>query len=160
MANGRGITLVEVMVVVVAAAVVLSLLLPSFAQVSRRARVSACADNLRALHAAQQAYAAKHGAPPPGQGKTCWRKLRADGLVDGARLRCPLAEARPNEDCSYYGPAGSVATFKDDAPLGCDQPLNHRPDGREGNVLLKSGRVRTDDRDLWREASRGQACRP
>lgn len=156
----KGFTLVEVMVVLVVLGAAAALLIPCLARGGRHARVEACASNLRALHEGQRRYAAREGAPPAVEGKDFWRKLAEakPAAVEAARLRCPLAERPASEDVHYLGPGGNAARLKETDPLGCDELYNHGT-GKEGNVLLKSGEVRTDDGQLWAAAARSGGCR-
>ena len=63
-----GLTLIEVLVVVVIIAVIIGMLLPATRQVSDAARRTACQNNLRQLGIASHSYEAAHGKFPMGVG--------------------------------------------------------------------------------------------
>lgn len=150
----RGLTLVEVLVVAIVLVVVAALVFPALAQSSRRDRVARCAGNLQALHRAQSS------APPPGAslGSEYWLRLP----VAPETLRCPLVDRPDAPACHYMGPRADPAGLNDRQPIGCDLEVNHSPNMKQGgNVLLKSGEVRTEKGDggLWTDA-RAKHCRP
>ncbi len=156
----RGLTLVEVLVVLIALVIGVVLLIPAFAQVSRRDRVARCIGNLQTLHRAQA------GAGPPGTrlGGEYWLRLRSaePPLVGPEALRCPLVDRPDAPPLQYMGPRTDPAALSDLHPIGCDQETNHSQNMRQGgNVLLKSGEVLTEkgDAGLWLDA-RSKYCRP
>ena len=156
----RGLTLVEVLVVAMALLIVVVLVLPAIAQVSRRDKVARCIGNLQTLHRAQ----ASAGAPGAKLGVDFWLRLRTaqPPLVGPEALRCPLVDRPDAPECQYLGPRADPAALKDLHPIGCDAEVNHSPNMRQGgNVLLKSGEVLTEKGDggLWTDA-RTKYCRP
>ncbi len=163
MKPSRGITLVEIVVAVVALAVLAMLFLPPLARALRHKKVEACAANLRTLHRAQAEYAARHPAAPSGMGRAFWTRLSGENppLVDDSVYACPVYGAPKRNKCQYLGPGGDAARLLETDPLGCDEIFNHSPNGREGgNVLLKSGAVRTDNEGFWRSCIHEGKCRP
>ncbi len=154
--RNRGLTLVEVLVVVMALVIVAALFLPALSQASRRDKVARCIRNLQTLHKAQ----ASAGPAGADLGSAYWLRLR--GAVGPEALRCPLVDRPDAPECQYLGPRTDPATLRDVHPIGCDVEVNHSPDMRQGgNVLLKSGEVLTEKGDggLWADA-RSKYCRP
>ena len=156
----RGLTLVEILVVVMALLIVAVLVLPAIAQGSRRDKVARCIGNLQTLHRAQAS------AEPPGArlGFEYWLRLRnaTPPLIGPEALRCPLLDRPDAPECHYMGPRGDPAALKGVDPIGCDLEVSHSPNMKQGgNVLLKSGEVVTDKGDggLWQDA-RTKYCRP
>jgi hypothetical protein len=147
-----GITLPEVLVGVMAVVLLAAILLPMLARSRRYDHLVRCAGNLKALHAAQSDPKAAWTGPQP-LGSAYWTRLADAGVVGRDTLLCPLAEPAAGRTCDYRGPAREVGPLNDNASIGCDDEENHGPHGRVGgNVLLKSGAVRTDDGQVWRDA--------
>jgi prepilin-type N-terminal cleavage/methylation domain-containing protein len=165
--TNRGLTLVEILVVLVVLGVAATMILPALGRAGRHGRVEACAAHLRQLHQAAEAYRAKCPQAPEAPGKAYWVRLTKTDppLVAADALRCPVREtsdAPPGPaECQYLGPAGNPAQLGDADPLGCDDYLNHHPQGKEGgNVLRKDGTVVTDLKGIWIDATRMGKCRP
>jgi type II secretory pathway pseudopilin PulG len=164
MRGERGITLAEILVVVVFVIVAVALLTPAMARASRQAKVEACAANLKTLHAAQLSFYVR-GGPAPELGKPYWERLAKSSppLVGAATLLCPLADKEEAPSVQYLGPTADPRTLPAGDPIGCDSPGNHSPHGQEGgNILLNSGAVVNDNtllEGLWGTAI-NKKCRP
>jgi hypothetical protein len=147
----RGLTLAEILLLAVSALLLVALLLPLRGRAARLEGVMACRDRLRALHQAR----ADFPVSPSDRGQAFWTRLAEATPPRIAReaLRCPLVQDPRALACHYLGPSGDPAGLEPQDPLGCDDLDNHGPQGRRGgNVLLKSGEVRTDEGVLWRQA--------
>lgn len=77
--------------------------------------------------------------------------------MDPSLLQCP-AEGVSDEGCDYRGPATNVnvsSNYGDSDPVGADVDGNHG-EGRGGNVLFKSGDIRTVSAGdpAWERAAR------
>ena len=161
-----GRTLVEYLVVLVIIAIAAVLFIPPYSRSLRQDKIDRCAGNLRRLHRAQQDFLSRNPASAPATGKAYWLRLSqgTSPILDspgGEVLRCPLLGRGDAGECQYLGPAGDPSALKDSDPLGCDETFNHSPNDREGgNVLLRSGEVRTGASDLWWQATRGRRCSP
>jgi hypothetical protein len=122
-----------------------ALLLPAIAKATERARVTACANNLRQLMSLQMTYMSTFGGAkkelPLETGSGFWLKLSktTPPLVDDMEIYlCPVL-ARPGErPCDYLGPSEPANGLKSGDPLGADREKNHR---EGGNVLLKDGSI-------------------
>lgn len=148
----RGFTLAEILVLIVSGLLLLALLLPLRGRAERLERVLACRNHLRMLY---QAQAELPASPPAPRGRHYWIRLAeaSPPRVEREILRCPLVEDPRAPECHYLGPSGDPATLESQAPLGCDDVENHGPQGRRGgNILLKSGEIRTDNAMFWRQA--------
>jgi hypothetical protein len=154
-----GFTLVEATAAITLVGIVLALLIPAIARGSRIDDVLACRGHLKTLYEAQL----KAPAPGPKEfGRAYWVRLATatPPLVSADALRCPLVDAPDAPPCQYYGPVEDVSKREAKDPIGCDMEHNHSEDQRQGgNVLLKSGEVRTDHTGIWSTAVR-QKCRP
>jgi hypothetical protein len=149
----RGITLVEIVTLVVVAIALVAILLPSFRAGSRQSKVALCADHLSKLHQASQ------GKPDQTLGRARWVRLAPSAVGEDA-LRCPLAEHPAFPDTDYLGPSRPPSELKPDDAVGCDALRNHSRDGKQGgNILTRSGRVIVDHTGLW-ASSVQSACRP
>ncbi len=161
-----GRTLVEYLVALVIIAIAAALFIPTYFRSLRQDKIDRCAGNLRRLHRAQQELLSRSPPPVSVTGKAYWLRLSqgTSPILDspgGEVYRCPLLGRGNAGECQYLGPAVDPSTLKDADPLGCDEPFNHSPNDREGgNVLLKSGEVRTGATDLWRAATSGRRCSP
>lgn len=127
-----------------------------------KARVTSCANNLKQLWIMQNQYVVHFGGPqkllPSETGDAFWLKLSkppiqmiGESLLD--IYQCPVENA-DDEGCDYRGPAKDVNGYADEDPVGADVDGNHG-EGRGGNVIQKSGDVRTvaADNGLWAKAA-------
>jgi hypothetical protein len=155
-----GITLVEATAAITLVGIVLALLVPAFSHSSRIDDVMTCRAHLKTLYDAQ----VKAPAPGPKEfGRAYWLRLAQSSppLVTADALRCPFVVAPDAPPCHYYGPAEEVSKRADKDPIGCDMEHNHGEDGKKGgNILLKSGEVKTDHTGIWGTAIRSGKCRP
>jgi len=100
----RGFTVIELMLVVVLVAILITLVAPVSDKVRARAEAARCAANLRALHAALGAYVSQNGhwpQPPKGldaRQTTAWwiTELQPMGMTRQAWL-CPAIERSLDE---------------------------------------------------------------
>jgi type II secretory pathway pseudopilin PulG len=166
MRRDRGLTLAELLVVLVLLMILASLLIPAISRSIRHDKIETCASNLKFLRDAQEAYISRHPAGASELGKSFWLKLSRTSppLVDPSDRKvylCPLREDPEGTECHYLGPAVNVTTLGPEDPLGCDELLNHSPRGKEGgNVVLKSGAIVTGQTDVWGQCTKRGRCRP
>lgn len=157
-----GFTLIEILVGLVAIAIVVALLVPAFGRVRRQERVVLCAAHLRTLHQASDSYYGKTVATRSTElGIPFWAALAktTPPLVLPDTLRCPLNQEEGAPVIQYLGPAADPRLMVKDDPIGCDLDWNHSLSGKEGgNVLLRSGAVMNDNpshpEGIWGTAHR------
>lgn len=153
----RGLTLIDILVIVVVLAILAAFLIPSMRPFRINHRITACANNLSQLYKMAQIYQAKNrGQYPSAQGSAFWLTLqKTDPPLIEAELSeiffCPMkGEFRGPGSTDYRGPAGPLNQYNDADPLGADVVGNH--DKEEGiNVVRLSGDVVTVYRNdpLW-----------
>jgi type II secretory pathway pseudopilin PulG len=161
--NHRGLTLLEVVVIVVVIAILAGLIVPPFCgEGMRRAKATNCAHNLGQLYKLGTVYASTHkGEWPSETGDDLWLSFTktVPPLIDATTieiLACPVLgeEIRPGET-HYRGPQLPWSKLKSSDPLGGDKVGNHG-DGVGGNVLYKDGSVmELDVQELHRRESDG-----
>lgn len=146
--QNRGLTAIELMVVIVVIGIAAAVTVPAILRGSRNDLLVRCESNLRALWKADADARAK-GHPPAGVGRAYWASL-----VPPERLVCPLSG-----HSHYRGPKGDPSQLPPHAPIGADAPGSHGA-GQGGYVLFKNGEVRAvRERDpLWQDA--GQLLSP
>ena len=158
-----GFTLAEVLVGIVLVILLIALITPAMARVSRQEKVEACAAHLKALHAAQHSFYSK-AATAPELGKAYWENLAkaSPPVVEARTLRCPLMDLEGAPAVQYLGPAADPRSVAPADPIGCDLNVNHGRHGHEGgNILLNSGAVVNDnayEKGLWGTAL-SKSCR-
>ena len=158
-----GFTLAEVLVGVVFVVLLVALLTPALARVSRQHKVEECAAHLKALHAAQRSFYSKATAAPE-LGKAYWENLAkaSPPAIEARTLLCPLMELEGAPAVQYMGPAADPRSVAGADPIGCDLDVNHGHHGHEGgNILLSSGDVVNDnarEKGLW-GAAQSKNCR-
>jgi prepilin-type N-terminal cleavage/methylation domain-containing protein len=99
----RGVTLVEVLVVIGILTVLLSVLIPVVSSARKSQRNVVCLNTLRNLGSALHAYAVDHQGrmPDPGLADQSWEKLISP-YYGGGTLRCPSdSELFPTVGSSY-----------------------------------------------------------
>lgn len=146
--NRRGLSLLELIVVIVIIGVLAALLLPTGHRSVHNAKVTRCSNNLSMLWKMQHNYVASfghHSGMPRETGEDFWLKLsRPPTVLIGESLmeiyECPLEGS--SDGCDYRGPSGNVNTYEDRDPVGADVDGNHGA-GSGGNVLLRAGDVQT-----------------
>ena len=130
----------------------------------RRARVTACANNLGQLWRMQNVYMSQFGGHgmrtmPPTTGSAFWKVLTTnqppliDETVNDIFL-CPVKGTSVSDECDYAGPAKRIGLLLDGDPVGADLPDNHSDgpnDEGGGNVLRKSGDVIEVTGPDWRK---------
>jgi prepilin-type N-terminal cleavage/methylation domain-containing protein len=142
----RGLTAIELMVVIVVIGIAAAVTVPAILRGSRNDLLVRCESNLRALGRADADARAK-GHPPQGAGRAYWASLVQP--EQAAMTVCPLSG-----HSHYRGPKGDFSQLPPNAPIGADAPGSHGA-GQGGFVLLKSGEVRAvreGDR-LWQDAA-------
>lgn len=159
--NRRGLTCLEIIVVVAVLAVLAGLLLPTGTNSIRNAKTTQCCNHLAQLWKMQYNYSAQFGGKqkrmPAETGDAFWLTLSRPPtvLIDSTLMEiysCPLEGAE--DGCDYRGPAEDVNQYGDRDPVGADVDGNHGESG--GNVLRKSGDVVTvgPEDPLWALAAR------
>jgi len=122
-----------------------ALLLPAIARATERAKVTACANNLRQLWMLQQTYASQFGGRekdfPTETGSAFWLKLTqtTPALLEESEadvLVCPCKDL--GKKCDYAGPSRPVKSLQPADPVGSDLKGNHKSGG---NVLRKDGSI-------------------
>ena len=161
----RGLTLVEWMLLGVAALTALALAVPAYVRAGRHEGLVGCRAHLKAMYDASQSPALPKD--PKALGVAYWTRLTAAGLLAPDLLRCPMAQAGIQRPSDYLGPRKDPATLEGSEPIGCDIEDNHGDKGRMGGtVLYKSGTVKSlhpieasSSQDPWLEATRNK-CGP
>jgi len=144
----QGLTLLEVLAVIIVIMLLSALLLPPMCGSGlRKAKQTACASNLQQLYQLGTVYASTHkGEWPKSTGEDLWLSftktvpplVRPDELLIFA---CPVRGEDPEPgECQYLGPRIPWNQLKPGDPLAADKEGNH---GEEygGNVLFKDGSV-------------------
>jgi hypothetical protein len=122
-----------------------ALLLPAISKATERAKVTACANNLRQLYTLQMTYMSTYGGVrkelPAETGSAFWLKLSQTKppLVDDMELYlCPVLGRTGERPCDYLGPSEPAKGLNSGDPIGADREKNHR---EGGNVLRKDGSI-------------------
>src|SRR5262245_12442810 len=143
--NNRGLTLLEVLVIIVVIGLLAALFLP--VSVCRPSRTVRCLSNLQQLYKLGTVYASTHkGEWPAATGENLWLGFRrmVPPLIEADHagiLHCDdLEHGLGPDETNYRGPVASFGRIGANDPLGGDKPGNH---GEEygGNVLLRDGSV-------------------
>jgi prepilin-type N-terminal cleavage/methylation domain-containing protein len=142
----RGLTAVELIVVIVVVGIGAAVTVPALLRGSRNDRLARCEANLKTLWKIDSDARAMGvtRTPPFPRGNAYWAAIATDPKDI---LTCPLSGAR------YRGPAADPATLLPQAPIAADAPGSHGED-EGGNVLLKMGEVRAvrESDGMWRYA--------
>lgn len=140
--NQRGLTLLEVFVILILIGVLSALLLPPICGPHHRTR---CANNLSQLYKLTTVYSPQ-GKAPDATGEDFWLALTktTPPLVASGHLEifhCPLREDdwEPGR-IDYRGPGKPWGKLGAGEPMGADKPGNHG-DEDGGFVLMKDGSV-------------------
>jgi len=150
--NRNGLTLLEILVIIVVIGILAALLLPPVGP-CHLPRKTMCANNLAQLYKLGTVYAANHKGqwPEPGKGNY-WIEFTktTPPFIDPDELdilRCPLQDADLRAgDCDYRGPKVPWSRLQPGDPLAAERPGNHGP-GEPVNVLFKDGSVMEVDLD-------------
>ena len=149
----RGLTLLEVTVIIAILLVLVFSFLPAITRACRDGHgVLNCADNLSQLWKVQNIYMQQYGGAQKRYcdrtGGAFWTYMSQlpKPLIDSTMVEiyaCPFKGVPPGANATdYMGPAGDVKTYQADDLVGADKPDNHGKGGSGGgNVLRKSGDV-------------------
>ena len=109
MKNRRGLTLVELLVVVAIIGLLVALLLPAVQSARESARRASCGNNLRQIGLALHAYHASNNRLPAASNNCVWKKKASDGsscldYAGSTDSNCgsPTDESWPNHNWSEY----------------------------------------------------------
>jgi type II secretory pathway pseudopilin PulG len=144
--NSRGLTLLEVAMIIIVIGILAAILLPPVSPGIRRARVTSCASNLRQLYHLGASYASTHQGQWPGaKGSALWMEFTKTnppliGRDELEVLLCPVKGEPDLGHCDYLGPSKTFSELKPTEGLAADKPGNHG-DEPKANVLLKDGSV-------------------
>jgi len=156
--NRKGLTLLEILTIVVVIGIIAVLLPPPGHGHLRRAKVTSCAHNMAQLSKLASVASAKE--PAFTLGKEGWLSLsRMKPPLIEAEMRtifaCPVRdEDLASEECDYRGPRVPFSTLSASDPVAADKQGNHG-DGKSINVLLKNGSVLEigPDDPLWKRCN-------
>ncbi len=164
MNTSRGLTLIEVALIVVVLAILAALAAPLLLR--RTSHVSTemqCAGNLRQIYTLATIYSSTHGGKwPEATGSDLWfmvtqgRPPLLDDTERDSLFSCPcVGEIRPVGESHYRGPSRPYSQLALKDVLAADLPGNHG-DSSGGNVLLKDGSVlEVEKKDpLWKECEK------
>jgi hypothetical protein len=142
----KGLSLLEVLVIVIVIGILAALLLPVYEGGGcHLPKTSICSKNLSQLYKIGTAYAASHrGQWPDPQKANYWVAftktspplIEPEGL---SILSCPAREEQLPDECDYRGPIVPWNKLSPSDPIAADRPGNH--EGRGINVLFKDGSV-------------------
>jgi type II secretory pathway pseudopilin PulG len=144
--HNRGLTLLEVLVIIIVIGIVAALILPSFGGDGHCSRMLACQSNLQQLYKLGTVYATMHkGEWPKAHGSDFWiafSKTTPPLIEPEARevLTCPLRDDASPGDCHYRGPRIPFSQLDSQDPIVADLEGNHG-EGEPINVVLKDGSV-------------------
>ena len=142
----EGLTLFEVLVIIVVIGILAALFLPPCGGGIGPARRSACENNLHQLCALGMVYASAHkGAWPVATGSELWLCFTRTSppLIQAEELEvlaCPVRGEWEPGQCDFLGPQKPWSELKPGDALGACKPGNHGEDA-SGRVLLKDGRI-------------------
>ena len=147
----RGITLLEILVVIVVIGILIALLLPSINGTHRIHGITSCSNNLSQMWKMMNIYRSQFGgrkkSMPTAVGRAFWRSLEktVPPLIDVTSSEvflCPVKGDGMIGDLEYWGPGKPISLLGDMEPVGCDAmgaTPNHQEEGC--NLLRKSGDV-------------------
>jgi type II secretory pathway pseudopilin PulG len=157
--NSKGLTLLEVIVIVAVIAILAALLLPAVTPGIGEGRRMSCESNLRQLYQLGVVFSSSHkGQWPDAKGEDLWLSFTrtTPPLIDPDQievLACPVRceDVEPGQT-DFFGPRQPASSLKPTDILGGDKRGNHG-DEFGGNLLYKDGSVleikRSDSR--WKE---------
>ena len=144
--NRKGITLLELLVIIVVIGLLAALLLPS-GRHGHCNRSQFCKSNLLQLYTVGTIHAAQHkGQRAEPKGENYWFSFTKTtppliGADHRSILACPVRdEELESGQCDYRGPIVPWKQLKPTDPIAADRPGNHGP-GEPVYVLFKDGRV-------------------
>lgn len=137
MAKNKGVTLIELLIVIIVFIIVFISLTPLVNRMRNRANMIKCSNNIRLISLALHMYAAKHdGDFPPGL-----KSLYPDYIKEEAAFRCPANGHRAGgvEQPDYEYMAGLTESSPPTEVIVYDRKNNHKEKGR--NILRVDGSV-------------------
>src|SRR5262245_40448636 len=142
----RGLTAVELIVVIVVVGIAAAVTVPALLRSGRNDLMARCESNLRTLGKMDAERRSKGESAPAARGHAYWEAVAGDRKD---LLTCPLPGHAP-----YRAPAPDPASLRPIDLMGADAPGSHGP-GEGGNILLKNGEVRAyRERDpMWKLAA-------
>jgi len=116
--EGRGVTVVELLIVITIISILAAVILPVFTSASKQAKHSVCISNLRQIHAALTMYRDQQGDYPPNS--VVWESFRA---YYPTPLKCPASKQELQTGEFDYlligGPYGSRDRAITEAQIAC-----------------------------------------
>ena len=156
--NQRGLTLLEVLILIILVGILGTLLIPW--RGPGEARRVACANNLSRLYRLASVYASTHRGEWPATGEDPWLLLARTKppLIEPEQidvLHCPVrGEAAVAGRTDYRGPKVPWTQLGAGDPVAADKDGNHGKN-EAGNILLKDGSLieaRPQD-PIWRQCA-------
>jgi type II secretory pathway pseudopilin PulG len=164
--NTRGLTLLEVIVIVAVIAILAALLLPAVTPGLGEGHRIGCAGNLRQLYQLGVVYSSTHkGQWPDAKGENLWLSFTrtTPPLLEPDQIEvlgCPVLREDPSPgQTDYFGPWQPASSLEQTGILGGDKRGNHGVE-HGGNLLYKDGSVieiaQSDPR--WKECPKSSSA--
>ncbi len=154
----RGLTLIELLILIVAIGVLACILIPVEGYSVREHRIIRCASNQRQLYQMLQVYKIRHkGSFPEAKGSAFWLALQKTSppLIEADLAEiyfCPVKGENPRPgNTDFRGPSNPMSQHRDADPVCADIVGNH--DEENGiNVVSLAGDVQRvyPDAPLWK----------
>lgn len=144
--NNKGLSLLEIIVVIVVIGILASLLLPARHPPGGCGTVTHCANNLQELYALGKVYASQHQGQWPDTAKNgFWRALTESQppLIPREEMEillCPVKGEPEDGGCDYRMTKVPWKDLAPNDPVLADKPDNHG-ENYAINVVLKNGDV-------------------
>ena len=136
MAKNKGVTLVELLIVITVFVIIFILLTPLVDMMRSRANMINCSNNIRLISLALYTYAADHDEAFPPDLKSLYPVYIKEEKV----FRCPAAGSTETAGgCDYEYAAGLTIRSSPTEVIVYDRPGNHKKKGR--NILRVNGSV-------------------
>ena len=141
----KGLTLLELLIIVVIVGLLLVVLLPHLPDRAYvPAKITTCGSNLSQMVKAMYNYclckmASCPNHPAPGTGGDWWLMLYSSGeIADPAYFWCPLRTEGVEWETYYRGPARDARLVSENHIWICDRPTNHALD-EPVNAVTRAG---------------------